>query len=163
MCLDGAARAYFDGLSGGGPAWLIAGAIVATLAFIAIKLVPMILNSRQVRDEAYVKKVDAEIELERIREERKNEEAQAHERRDIERSETEGRWIQLTEQMVRVSEESNQIVKAVSASLNALEAAITESRNGSKRLQEQMSVVYAKILNDGLRDDQNGSNDALQK
>lgn len=157
MCLDGAARAYFDGLSGGGPAWLIAGAVVATLAFIAIKLVPMVMDSRRVRDEAYVKKVDAEIELERIREERKNEESKARERRDTERSEAEGRWIQLTEQIVRVSEESNQIVKAVSVNLSALETAITESRNGSKRLQEQMGVVYAKIINDDLRGGQNDS------
>lgn len=155
--MDGAARAYFDGLSGGGPAWLIAGSIVAVIAFIAIKLVPMVIDSRKARDEAYVKKVEAEIELERVREERKTEESKARERRDVERSEAEGRWIQLTEQMVRVSEESNQIVKAVSASLDALEAAIKESRNGSKKLQEQMNVVYAKIVNDGMTGHQSDS------
>lgn len=155
--MDSAVGYYFDGLSSGGPMWLIAGAIVAVIGFAAIKLIPVIINSRKVRDQAYTKKIDAEIELERLREERKNEESKSRERRDIERSETEGRWIQLTEQMVRVSEESNQIVKAVSTSLDALDNAIKESRNGSKRLQDQMNVVYAKIVNDGFRNGHNHS------
>lgn len=155
--MDSAAGYYFGGLSSGGPVWLIAGAIVAILGFAAIKLIPVIINSRKVRDKAYTKKIDSEIELERLREERKNEESKSRERRDIERSESEGRWIQLTEQMVRAVEESNQITKAVSASVNALEETIKESREGSKRLQEKMNVVYAKIVNDGFREHQKHS------
>lgn len=140
-------NSYFEGLSSSGPEWLIAGAVVIILGYLAYKVIPVLQQSKKVRDDAYVKKVESDIALEELREQRKSEESRARERRDIERSESEGRWIQLTEQMVHAVEESNQITKAVSISMNALQETIKESRDGSKRMQRQMSVVYAKIVN----------------
>lgn len=130
---------YISSLGNSGPEWLIAGALVLLFGYAVIKIIPTFQESKERRDEAYTKKIDAEIELEKTRELRKAEESKARERRDIERSESEGKWIQLGESMVQASE-------AMTMTMKGLEAAINESKIGSRKMQDKLDVVYAKIV-----------------
>lgn len=130
---------YISSLGNSGPEWLIAGALVLLFGYAVIKIIPTFQESKERRDEAYTKKIDAEIELEKARELRKAEESKARERRDIERSESEGKWIQLGESMVQASE-------AMTMTMKGLEAAINESKIGSRKMQDKLDVVYAKIV-----------------
>lgn len=136
---------YISSLGNSGPEWLIAGALVLLFGYAVIKIIPIFQQSKERRDAAYTKKIDAEIELEKSREQRKVEESRSRERRDIERSESEGKWILLGESMVKASE-------AMTVSMKGLEAAINESKVGSRRMQDKIDVVYAKLIGTDAQD-----------
>ena len=142
---EGSMNHYFSALGNSGPEWIIVGSIVLMLGYIAIKIVPIIKESKQKRDDAYIRKIDSEIELEKSREQRKVEETRARERRDVERSESEGRWIQITEQIVHMTEKNQQIEEAMVLSMDGLREDIKESRIGSKEMQKSVNYVRSKI------------------
>lgn len=136
---------YFSSLGASGPEWIIVGAVVLMIGYIAVKIVPIIKESKQKRDGAYIRKIDSEIGLEKSREQRKVEETRARERRDIERSESEGRWIQITEQIIQITEKNNQIEEAIVLSMDGLREDIKESRVGSRKMQDSVDYVKNKV------------------
>lgn len=142
---EGTMNHYFATLGNSGPEWIIAGAIVLMIGYIAVKIVPIIKESKQKRDDAYIRKIDSDIELEKSREQRKVEETRARERRDIERSESEGRWIQLTEQIMNITEKNNQIEEAMVLSMDGLREDLKESRMGSREMQKSVNYVKNKV------------------
>lgn len=142
---EGTMNHYFTTLGNSGPEWIIAGAIVLMIGYIAVKIVPIIKESKQKRDDAYIRKIDSDIELEKSREQRKVEETRARERRDIERSESEGRWIQITEQIIQITEKNNQIEEAMVLSMDGLREDIKESRVGSRKMQDSVDYVKNKV------------------
>lgn len=100
----------------------------------------------------YERKVDADIDLERQREDRKSEESKAREVRDIERSKVEGRWLEVTERIASVQAETNQVNAAIKQEMEALRIqnkalteTIQESREGSKTMLGKLDAITAYI------------------
>lgn len=100
----------------------------------------------------YERKVDADIDLERQREDRKSEESKAREVRDIERSKVEGRWLEVTERIASVQAETNQVNAAIKQEMEALRIqnkalteTIQESREGSKIMLGKLDAITTYI------------------
>lgn len=132
--------AFIDGLirSGAGPEWF----------FFVLLLVCCVLLAWKGFLPIYERKIDAEIDLEKQREERKDQESKSRERRDIERSKMEGRWIEQMERSVNVQAETNQINEAIRAEMESLRVqnkaltdAIQESREGSKTMFGKLDAI----------------------
>lgn len=136
---------FVDAMAPSGPGWLLALLVALILAVLAFKVLPIYRDSLTRRDDANDRKVDAGIELEKRREERKAEESASRERRDRERSEMEGRWIQQMERSVNVQSETNAVVSGIKASMDALEQAIGESRSRSAEMYDKVNVIHDHV------------------
>lgn len=132
------------------PEWLFA-ILVCALVFIFLwkGILPI-----------YDRKADAEIDLEKKREDRKAEESKSRESRDIERSKVEGRWLEVTERVVSVQAETNQVNAAIKQEMEALRVqnkaltdAIFESREGSKTMLGKLDKI-----DDFIKEHEYGSN-----
>lgn len=141
---DQTAKAVVDGMvaSGAGPEWF----------FFVLLLICIVLLIWKGFMPIYERKVNADIDLEKQREDRKAEESKAREKRDIERSKVEGRWLEVTERMVETQAESNQVNKSIRAEMEALRMqnkaltdSIKESREGSKTMLGKLDAIQNYI------------------
>lgn len=140
--------------------------IVMTIFVIGIMIIiwkgflPIYKNSKETRDAAFIKKTEAEIEIEKMHAERQMEEVAARERRDKERSEMEGRWLELTERSTSMQSETNRVVEAMTnelkamreqtssaySSMKALHDDILESREGSKVMAGKVDAIFDYVI-----------------
>lgn len=140
--------------------------IMLTLFLMGVMLIiwkgflPIYKNSKEARDAAFIKKTDAEIEIEKMHAQRQMEEVAVRERRDKERSEMEGRWLELTERSTSMQSETNRVVEAMTnelkamreqtssaySSLKALNDSILESREGSKIMAGKVDAIFDYVI-----------------
>lgn len=130
---DQTAKAFVDGMvaSGAGPEWF----------FFVLLLICVVLLAWKGFMPIYERKVNADIELEKQREDRKAEESKAREKRDIERSKMEGRWIEAMERSTALQEQTNVELNAIRTTNEALIEQIKESREGSRGMQDKLNSI----------------------
>lgn len=137
LLVDQTTAAFVDGFvkSGATPEWFFFVLLLACAVILAWKgFLPI-----------YAKKVDADIELEKTREDRKLEESKVREKRDIERSKMEGRWIEAMERSTSLQEQANAELNAIRATNEALIEQIKESRKGSRGMQDRLNSIEQYI------------------
>lgn len=134
---DQTAKAFVDGMvaSGAGPEWF----------FFVLLLICIVLLIWKGFMPIYERKVNADIELEKQREDRKAEESKVREKRDIERSKMEGRWIEAMERSTSLQEQTNAELNAIRATNEALIEQIKESRKGSRGMQDKLNSIEQYI------------------
>lgn len=134
---DQTAKAFVDGMvaSGAGPEWF----------FFVLLLICIVLLIWKGFMPIYERKVNADIELEKQREDRKAEESKAREKRDIERSKMEGRWIEAMERSTALQEQTNVELNAIRTTNEALIEQIKESREGSRGMQDRLNSIEQYI------------------
>lgn len=133
--------------------------IVLTIFLIGIMIIiwkgflPIYKHSKEVRDNAFIKKTEAEIEIEKMHEQRRSEETKARVRRDIERSAMEGRWIEMTERTSSMQSETNQVVSAMTNELKALREMfmmmhndLLKSQDNSKQMANKVDTIFDYIV-----------------
>lgn len=130
---DQTAKAFVDGMvaSGAGPEWF----------FFVLLLICIVLLIWKGFMPIYERKVNADIDLEKQREDRKAEESKAREKRDIERSKMEGRWIEAMERSTALQEQTNVELNAIRTTNEALIEQIKESREGSRGMQDKLNSI----------------------
>ena len=130
---DQTAKAFVDGMvaSGAGPEWF----------FFVLLLICIVLLVWKGFMPIYERKVNADIDLEKQREDRKAEESKAREKRDIERSKMEGRWIEAMERSTALQEQTNVELNAIRTTNEALIEQIKESREGSRGMQDKLNSI----------------------
>lgn len=130
---DQTAKAFVDGMvaSGAGPEWF----------FFVLLLICIVLLVWKGFMPIYERKVNADIDLEKQREDRKAEESKAREKRDIERSKMEGRWIEAMERSTALQEQTNVELNAIRTTNEALIEQIKESREGSRGMQDRLNSI----------------------
>jgi hypothetical protein len=130
---DQTAKAFVDGMvaSGAGPEWF----------FFVLLLICIVLLIWKGFMPIYERKVNADIDLEKQREDRKAEESKAREKRDIERSKMEGRWIEAMERSTALQEQTNVELNAIRTTNEALIEQIKESREGSRGMQDRLNSI----------------------
>lgn len=130
---DQTAKAFVDGMvaSGAGPEWF----------FFVLLLICIVLLVWKGFMPIYERKVNADIDLEKQREDRKAEESKAREKRDIERSKMEGRWIEAMERSTALQEQTNVELNAIRTTNEALVEQIKESREGSRGMQDKLNSI----------------------
>lgn len=134
---DQTAKAFVDGMvaSGAGPEWF----------FFVLLLICIVLLIWKGFMPIYERKVNADIELEKQREDRKAEESKVREKRDIERSKMEGRWIEAMERSTSLQEQTNAELNAIRTTNEALTEQIKESRKGSRGMQDKLNSIEQYI------------------
>lgn len=121
-------------MAGSGPEWLFAMGLVAVMAWLASKAVPIAADTAQRR-----------ADVEAAREERKAEEARRLEQRDLERSRAEGRWLEQYERATRVQEQTNAVMAGVEGQMAALNAALNDSKERAGKMARDLEAVRAAV------------------
>lgn len=161
--MDQTGSALIDAISPYGPGWLVAMVFVLAIIYLVAKLVPTVQNVLESRVDIERKTAEANIKLEAMKEQRAAEESRAIQQRNIERGETEGRWVQAMEHSVNVQNATNTIIegvrssidgfdntsKALKVSIDSLIVSIETSRQKNTELSSKVDYIYDWVT--GLR------------
>lgn len=115
-----------------GPAW---GFLLLVTALSFTKLVPM-LSEHIARSE----------QREDRREERKARESEERDRQAVEQAKLAGQWYAAYDRATTVQEQTNQILKGLDARLAAFELSLTESKDRSHAMAQEVHEIHGRVV-----------------
>ena len=138
--------AFLDAMSNLGEGLLFTLGVIAILAFVAIRMIPIYQARLEKKSEIEKARMENEAEIAKMREERKAKEEERLAQRDIERSQTEGRWLSQNERWLALQEQTNTVVEGVREQMQINNALLEESKNGSHAMAIQVAEIHHEIV-----------------
>lgn len=129
--------AFLDAMSNLGEGLLFTLGVIAILAFVAIRMIPIYQARLEEKSEIEKTRMENEAEIAKMREDRKAKEEERLAQRDIERSQTEGRWLSQNERWLALQEQTNTVVEGVREQMQINNALLEESKTGSRAMAAQ--------------------------
>lgn len=140
--MDELIRALAQSIAHAGPEW----AAVIVVAVLAVTQgVPALEEYKTSRLELERERQSAQIELERAREERKADDAKRLDQRDQERSQAEGRWLELADRQQKLQEQTNLAIEGMRAQMEVNNALMSESKDRSRHMAKQVDEMHGII------------------
>ena len=147
--MDELIRALAQSIAHAGPEW----ASVIVVAVLAVTQgVPALKEYKTSRLELERERQSAQIELDRAREERKANDAKRLDQRDQERSQAEGRWLELADRQQKLQEQTNLAIEGMRAQMEVNNALMSESKDRSRHMAKQVDEMHGIIARREITD-----------
>lgn len=138
--------AFLDAMSSLGEGLLFTLGVISILAFVAVKAIPIYQSRLENKSAVERERMEHEAEIAKMREERKAKEEDRLAQRDLERSQTEGRWLAQNERWLALQEQTNTVVEGVREQMQINNALLEESKTGSHAMAVQVSEIHHKVV-----------------
>ena len=133
--MDEFLSALGQSLAHAGPEYVTALGMVAVVAWVASKAMPLYASHQAKR-----------LEIEQARETRKADEAARQDERDRERAKLEGRWLEQYEHATQVQAQTNAVMAGVEAQMTTLNATLADSKDRSRSMADEVHEVHAAVV-----------------
>ena len=134
--------AFLDAMSNLGEGLLFTLGVIAILAFVAIKAIPIYQTFLENKSAIDRERMENEAEIAKMREERKAKEEERLAQRDLERSQMEGRWLAQYEHATAVQEQTNAVIAGMSEQTHVLNTTLTDSKERSQKMAEKVDEIH---------------------
>lgn len=138
--------AFLDAMSNLGEGLLFTLGVLAILAYVAIKAIPIFQARAEAKSETERIRMENEAAVARMREERKAQEEDRLAQRDVERSQTEGRWIAQNERWLVLQEQTNTVIEGVREQMQLNNALLEESKSRSHEMAIQVAEIHHEVV-----------------
>lgn len=138
--------AFLNAMSSLGEGLLFTLGVLAILAYVAIKAIPIFQARAEAKSETERIRMENEAAVARMREERKAQEEDRLAQRDVERSQTEGRWIAQNERWLVLQEQTNTVIEGVREQMQLNNALLEESKSRSHEMAIQVAEIHHEVV-----------------
>lgn len=138
--------AFLNAMSNLGEGLLFTLGVICILAFVAVKAIPIYRTYLTTKSEIARSAMENEAEVAKMREERKAKEEERLAQRDIERSQTEGRWLSQNERWLALQEQTNTVVEGVREQMQLNNALLEESKARSQGMAVQVAEIHHEVV-----------------
>lgn len=138
--------AFLDAMSNLGEGLLFTLGVIAILAFVAVKAIPIYQTFVENKSAIERERMENEAEIAKMREERKAKEEERLAQRDIERSQMEGRWLAQYERATAVQEQTNMVIEGMREQTHVLNTTLNDSKDRSRGMADKVDEIHEVVV-----------------